>query len=526
MEKTLKILIIDDEESIRAIFRIMCESIGCKVLEAANGQEGLEVFAREAPDVVLTDLQMPTMDGLTFIARLNELAPHTPVIVISGTDSVNSAIEAIHAGAYDYITKPLQRVESLEIVIKRVLERSRLIAENKTYQEHLEELVRQRTAELLDSEVRYRTLFESANDAIILIREWRIISCNRKSLELFGCAGEEIVGRTLLSFSPIEQPNGISSELLFSECMEAALAGGAQPYEWRCTRHDGMAFDVEISLNRLELRGDLYLQAIMRDITERKKAAQALLDNARINRELEIAQEIQQSLLPASPPAMPGLVVACRWVPATHVGGDYYDFFFPGEEFLDVVIADVAGHSFGSALMMTEARSVLHARVGIGHSPGRILAAVNELLHEDLSRAELQMSMFYARLDTKSGLLRYANAGQSPPLLYRAREGVFLELDAEGMLMGIRPDICFEEQTTRMEEGDILLLYTDGVTEAENSSWEFFGDSRLREVISLHHDCHPEEIMASIFSELEGFTGARPISDDLSLAILKLVPNP
>lgn len=525
MEKPLKVLIIDDEEMTRLVLRTMCESIGCCVAEAANGQEGLEVFSREAPDIVLTDLQMPVMDGLTFISRLKELDPHTPVIVISGTDSVNSAIEAIHAGAYDYITKPLQQAESLEIVIKRVLERSRLIAENKAYQEHLEELVMERTAELRDSEVRYRTLFESANDVIILMRDERIISCNRKALELFGCTREEIVDKTLLSFSPPRQPNGISSEEAFRERMQTALAGEPQPYEWRCTRHDGVVFDLEISLNRLKLRGDLYLQAIMRDITERKKAAQALLDNARINRELEIAQEIQQSLLPARPPEVPGLVVACRWVPATHVGGDYYDFFFPRKELLDVVIADVAGHSFGSALMMTEARSVLHARIGPGHSPNSVLAAVNELLHEDLSRAELQMSMFYARLDTESRLLSYANAGQAPPLLYRAGDGVFLELDAEGMLMGIRPDISFEERTTRMEEGDILLLYTDGVTEAENSEGEFFGNSRLCAVISGHHGRHPEEIMSAIFSELAEFTGARPISDDLSLAILKFVPQ-
>jgi len=303
--------------------------------------------------------------------------------------------------------------------------------------------------------------------------------------------------------------------------MEKALAGEPQSYEWRYVRHDGSTFDVEISLNRLELRGDLYLQAIMRDITERKKAAQALLDNIRIKRELEIAQEIQKSLLPDHAPDLPGLQVACRWVPATHGGGDYYDFFSPDAHLVDIVIADVAGHNFGSALMMIEARSVLQARVTSGHSPGDILTAVNKLLYDDLCRAELQISMFYARLDLRSRMLCYANAGQPPPLLYRAPEDAFMELDAEGMLMGICLDVSFEERTTMMEVGDIMFLYTDGITEAENSEGELFGVNRLLNAIRRHHLCSPDEIMASIFRQLEDFTDAKPIADDFSLVILK-----
>ncbi|RII29475.1 MAG: hypothetical protein CXR30_11325 [Geobacter sp.] len=524
MKITPVALIIDDEELVRMVLKDMFQEVGYRVLEAADGQEGLEVFSREWPDIVLTDLNMPKMDGLTFIDHLKQISPLTPVIVISGTGNVNDVIEAIHVGAWDYITKPLQKLECLEIVLKRVLERSRLIAENNAYQEHLEELVMQRTKELRDSEVRFRTLFESANDAIVLLRNERIISCNRKSLELLGCSEHEFVEQTLLSFSPLKQPDGGYSEEQLKERMAKAMAGEPQSYEWQYSRHDGTFCDAEISLNRLELQEDLYLQAIMRDITERKKAAKALLYNARINRELEIAQEIQKSLLPAHPPEMPRLQMACRWVPATHVGGDYYDFFALKEGFFDVVIADVAGHSFGSALMMAEARSVLHARVGPDYSPGKLLEAINKLLYEDLSRAELQMSMFYGRLDTQSRMFCYANAGQSPPLLYRARDRAFVELDADGMLMGIHTGVCFEEQSTRMEDGDILLLYTDGLTDAENAGKAFFGVNRLCEVIASHREQHPDEIMAAIFQQLAEFTGPKPITDDLSLVILKSLP--
>lgn len=524
---THKVLIVDDDELIRMVMRTIFEESDLTVVEAGNGREGLEVFARENPDIVFTDLQMPEMNGFMFISRLREKSPGTPVIVISGTGNIQSAIEAIRLGAWDYITKPIESAEGLHIITRRVVEKMQLIAENEAYRDHLEELVMQRTVELRDSEVRFRTLFESANDAIILIRDERIISCNLKTLELFGYSQDEMLNRPILSFSPLKQPLGALSEDTHKQRMDKALSGTPQFYEWRYTRRNGETFDVEISLNSLELKGAPYLQAIARDITERKKAERVLLDNTRIKRELEIAQEVQKALLPARPPQLSGLLVASRCVPASNVGGDYYDFFYPAANTLDAVIADVAGHSFGSALLMTEARSVLHAKVNAANSPGKILAAVNDLLYEDLSRSELLLSMFYARLDAINTTLVYANAGHSRPLLYRhGKNAAFEELDADGLLMGVKTDVVFEEKSVRMAGGDILFLYTDGITEAENVNGDFFGDKRFREVIAEASDQRPEEIIAALFQNLTAFIGDRDLNDDITITIIKVVPSP
>ncbi|HCE66636.1 MAG TPA: histidine kinase [Geobacter sp.] len=525
LDTSYNILIVDDEEMIRMVMRTIFEELGFTVVEAVNGLEALEVFDRKRPDIVFTDLQMPEMDGFSLISRLQQKSPDIPIIVISGTGNIQSAVEAIRLGAWDYITKPIESVESLHIIMRRVIERKLLIAENEAYREHLEELVMQRTAELRDSEVRFRTLFESANDAIILIRDERIISCNRKTQELFGCSQDDILDRPMLSFSPLKQPSGSNSEDILRERIKTALSGEPQFYEWRYTRHSGEFFDAEISLNRLELQGTPYLQAIMRDITERKKAERALLDNARIKRELEIAQEVQQSLLPAHPPERPGLLVACNCVPASNVGGDYYDFFYPGGQILDAVIADVAGHNFGSALLMIAARSVLQAKVHADRSPGKLLAEVNGLLYEDLSRAELMLSMFYARLDIRTATLVYANAGHTRPLLFRSRDGSFEELDADGLLMGVKRDVAFEEKTALLSAGDILFLYTDGITEAENESGDFYGDHRFREVIAEFSDHHPEDILAAIFQSLATFIGDKDLTDDITITIMKIMPS-
>jgi PAS domain S-box-containing protein len=263
--------------------------------------------------------------------------------------------------------------------------------------------------------------------------------------------------------------------------------------------------------------------AIQEDITDRKAAQQARLENARIKRELEIAQEIQRSFLPDHLPELSGLETACRCEPATNVGGDYYDFFYPAPRILDVVIADVAGHSVGSALLMTETRSVLHAMARLNHSPARLLATVNNLLYDDLSRAELLNSMFYARLDLNSGTLIYANAGHTRSQLFRSGDGSFVELDADGLLMGVKREVFFEERGTRLSPGDILLLHTDGITESENGEGEFFGVERLRETIRRHGNRPAGEIIDAVFQELSVFTGAREHADDMTMVVIRVV---
>ncbi|HEX8990411.1 MAG TPA: response regulator [Anaerolineales bacterium] len=148
MNQEGRVLVVDDEPFIRMNLRALLEDLGFVISEAANGREALEVFDREAPELVLADLRMPEMDGLTLITALRQKAPDTPIIVVSGTGSIHEAMEAVRRGALDYITKPVVDQEEFIITIERTLERARLITENRRYREHLEELVAARTAKL------------------------------------------------------------------------------------------------------------------------------------------------------------------------------------------------------------------------------------------------------------------------------------------------------------------------------------------------------------------------------------------
>ena len=369
--------------------------------------------------------------------------------------------------------------------------------------------------------MRLAAIVESSDDAIIgKTIDGIIISWNRGAEKIFGYRESEVLGQPITILVPPEYKD----EVL--QTHERVKHGEhIEHFETVRRRKDGELIYMSLTYSPIkDPQGRVVaVSTIGRDITEQKKTAAAVLDNARINRELEIAKEIQQSLLPVCPQELLGMLTACRCVPATHVGGDYYDFFLLEAGIADVVIADVTGHSVGSAILMAMTRSVLHAKVSSGRSPGKLLTAVNDLLYDDLSRAELQISMFYARFDTENRTLAYASAGHNPPFLFRPKEGVFMELDADGLLMGIKTDVWFEEKVTPVEAGDILVLYTDGVTEAENAGGELFGTGRLCGVITEHWERHPKEIMFEIYQELSSFIGPNSLSDDVAMIIFKIV---
>ncbi len=239
-------------------------------------------------------------------------------------------------------------------------------------------------------------------------------------------------------------------------------------------------------------------------------------------RELDIAKKIQLSLLPTEIPDVPGYKTAGICIPAKQVGGDYYDLFLRSDQHLDAVIADVSGHDVGSALVMAETRTLIMASKGRLQTPTEQLYELNNFFYEDLTRTELFISMFYLSINCSLQSISYGNAGHNHPLIWRQAEGKCEELDAEGMILGIKRDIEFEEKTTPFSTGDILLLYTDGITEAEcHETGEFFGDEKLKDLLGNCTDLSPEEAINHILEQVRLFTGTYNFNDDVSMILIK-----
>jgi phosphoserine phosphatase RsbU/P len=357
----------------------------------------------------------------------------------------------------------------------------------------------------------------AANAIVITDSEGRVILVNQAFTRMTGYSAAEAVQRDL-SFlkSNLHDPK------FYQDLRDAINAGEVWQGEMINRRKDGSLYPEEQTITPVtDQTGRIrHFVCIKQDITERKLAEKALMENTSMLKEMEIAKQIQLSLLPQSPPALAGIECAGNCVPATHIGGDYYDIFMHGDE-LDMVIADVSGHSVGAALIMVETRSVLRAQLGSQATPAEMVSALNELLHDDLSRAELFITMSYLSYSTATGRLRYTNAGHPPSLLYRPSTGSFFKLDAEGLILGVQRGVHFEEPTLQVESGDLLLLYTDGIIEAEGPEGELFGTERLQRLIAGQYAQPAAGVIVAVLEEVRSFSGVTTFKDDISMLLLK-----
>lgn len=259
----------------------------------------------------------------------------------------------------------------------------------------------------------------------------------------------------------------------------------------------------------------------LRAAEEKTRAAEVDLAVARAH--MDIAKQIQRSLLPDAPVTLAGMRIAGRCIPADAVGGDYFGYFPRGRDGVDSFIGDVSGHGVGAALLMAEARITFLAERMVEPGAAQVLGRLNGLLHEDLDRAGHFITACCATFDAATRELKYANAGHPPALLLRAREPRCTRLQADGVLLGIRPQVHFAETRIKMDIGDIVVLYTDGVTETHNAEGEMFGTDRLADCVTSHRDEDPEAMVGQVVAALDRFAGAVPRDDDLTIVIMKLV---
>ena len=255
-------------------------------------------------------------------------------------------------------------------------------------------------------------------------------------------------------------------------------------------------------------------------------------EKKRMEEELRIARQIQMSLLPRGPLEAPGLGVTALCVPAREVGGDYYDFFHLSNDRLGMLIADVAGKGTSAALYMAELKGLVLALSQIHQSPRALLIEVNRIISENLDSRSF-ITMTYAVIDRKAGVMTYCRAGHTPliflpgPSSPAARGAQILTPD--GMVVGLRIpgaaqkfDDLLEERRIDLNVGDVVVLYTDGITEAMNADDDLFGESRLSRIIEEHGHLDTAELRERILREIEAFVGAADQHDDMTMILLKV----
>ncbi len=252
---------------------------------------------------------------------------------------------------------------------------------------------------------------------------------------------------------------------------------------------------------------------------ENAQLYQQSLEKRRLDKELQVAGRIQEQLLPERPPEIPGFDIAAASRPCSQVGGDFYDFVPLGKNRTAIVIADVAGKGMPAALLMATARAGMRAHLEATSEPRQLARRLNRNLCHD-ARSGQFVSLFCSVLNAKDRTLLYSNAGHNPPLLVRG--GAAHPMSKGGLVLGADERESYEQEEVPLKSGDLVIFYTDGITEALNSADDLFGTKRLVGILRRAGRAGAREIIGRVMDAVRQFSGGAGQSDDISLVVIRV----
>ncbi|MYC07285.1 MAG: SpoIIE family protein phosphatase [Chloroflexi bacterium] len=380
-EMAKKILVVDDEPDLRPlVMQRMRRDIRRGKYEfhfAGNGIEAIDVLSEISDiDMIITDINMPGMDGLALLEKIPDVNPNTRAIVVSAYGDMNNIRTAMNRGAFDFVTKPID-FGDLRVTIERTLRN---------------------------------------------LQEWREAMSSRDKLTA-------------------------------------------------------------------------------------------------LESELDVANQIQQSILPTEFPKHEGFRIFGSMEPAKEVGGDFFDLVLLEDRCVGLSVADVSDKGVPAALFMMSSRTMMKGAAISARDPGEVLGIVNSMLAED-NDPQMFVTVLYAVYDPENGQFTYASGGHDAPLVVH-EDGSSELLDlTSGLVLGIVPDIEFEQNSVTLNPGDTVICYTDGVTEAMNSEGEQFGIKRLMQTFVDHPPINAQDAVEKIFNAVSSFADGTVQSDDITCLTL------
>ena len=237
--------------------------------------------------------------------------------------------------------------------------------------------------------------------------------------------------------------------------------------------------------------------------------------------ELELSQVIQRGLLPQTLPSIDGLNIAAFSRPAQILGGDYFDFMNFKDGAHGLVMADVSGHGVSAGMFMSSLQTAFQTLVPDANSPLEVLERINRLYIHNINFTTF-VTIFFGKYDPQTRILTYANAGHNSAYLYRMATDQEIWLRPTGPAIGLMEGFVIRNEDVKLEPGDILLLYTDGITEASNHQGTLWGEDNLADIIRTNTDSSAEQLIQKILVAMKDHTGGNPLADDVTLVISKV----
>ena len=399
-----------------------------------------------------------------------------------------------------------------------------------TDHQRTEEVLAKRTAELEDARNFLDSVLENLPVMLFVkdAKDLKFVRWNKAEEQALGIDRSAAIGRSDYDFFPEEQAS------FFVAKDRAVLEGGQMveiPEEAIQTAHRGLRFLHTFKVPVLGADGKpKYLVGISEDITERKRAQEELA-RAR-EQEVEIGFKIQQTLLLDQPPRdVPGVRVAALTIPSQRIDGDFYDFFKHRDDCLDVIVGDVMGKGIPAALLGAATKShflqALSRLISLA-APGTLPEPkdIVTLAHSEVARQLIELESFvtvcYARFDLQNHRVDFVDCGHTTTIHFQARTGTCAMLQGENLPLGVSEKEIYEQTRVPLHTGDVLLFYSDGLTETRNSAGELFGIERLAECVRTHGRLEPEALIDRIRQAAVAFSNSETFGDDLTCVAVKI----
>jgi len=529
--KPIRVLLVDDHAVVRsglAAFLLVFDDLEL-VGEASSGEEAIRLCHQVQPDVVLMDLVMTGMNGAAATRAIRERWPQIQVIALTSFKEKELVQGALDAGAIGYLLKNVSTDDLVDAI------RAAHTGQPTLAPEAAQALILAEKLERLA-----RAIISAPPDASTLpqlLQEHVPGMVSHSQIEI------RIFPDQILLHYPADwpaAPGPIWDWLRAASEADYFLPETVLPWGDKQPAGEALVVTPVIDIESAEPIGGIYL-SIRRDpysVSNLLPAIQSLaaqiastlhraqvyeqtLAQQRIAQELALAWQIQASFLPSDPPDVAGWQLVATLAPARETSGDFYDFIPLSNGQLGIMIADVAGKGMGAALYMALSRTLIRTYAAeYPTRPDLVLTAANRRILID-TQAELFVTVFYGILDPATGTLTYGNAGHNPPYLLSAQHRDRVQaLHRTGMALGVFEKVTWKQETVQLIPGDVLLLYTDGVTEAQDRQDVFFGVERLLEVAKASVGRSALQIQDTVLAQVHQFVGDSPQADDITLMVV------
>jgi DNA-binding NarL/FixJ family response regulator len=528
----VRVIIVDDHSIVRrGLGAILTTNEQINLVgEAEDGQEAVELCELAQPDVVLMDLIMPRMDGIEATRAIHQRWPHIHVLVLTSFTEKEMIQGALDAGARGYLLKNVKGRELVDAILE-VYQGGQTIAQEARQTLHLSEQLSMLESEISEGNLSTALLAESLNKRLPkLFPNYQI------QVRLF--PEQDLYTYPAQPLSPIPD---LGWEWLRASGIMKIFSQGEE-FPWGGIQSSGnimllipiQGVDLGEPFGGISLlAGDIVtdvdeltgitnsLAAILGSALDRGKIVAQEASRKRASDELEMAGRLQSRILPEKPPVLDGWDLATELLPARETSGDFYDFIPLANDKWGILIADVTDKGLGAAVFMAMCSSLIRTyAVRFPTLPALALSSVNERIFTDM-RGGLFLTAFYGILEPQAGRLRYVNAGHNPPFLLSNLKGKPLDkLNRTGMALGVSENATWQQKVLKFAPGDVLVMYTDGITEAHNRQGAFFSEARLKDVINNNNQRPAAKILEAILSEVNGFTRGAPDQDDMALVVL------